>query len=149
MAVISKSGGMLNETSHMVRKAGLGQSVSVGIGGEYLNATNYNNLLIALQKDPNTKAVLIFEELGSDIEEILKVVNNHTFKKQIYLYIAGQFIERMPKNTSFGHAGAVIDGQSKSYAYWLKRCKNKKNVQILQNYDDIITTLKKDKRLKT
>lgn len=110
IGIISKSGGMTNETAWVVRQAGLGQSTVIGMGGEMLVGSAYADLLRLFEKDPETKAVVAFGELGGTYEDqIADVLKNKEFTKPIAVFIGGKFAERMPSGVQFGHAGAIIE----------------------------------------
>ncbi|MDD2656762.1 MAG: CoA-binding protein, partial [Patescibacteria group bacterium] len=77
IGIISRSGGMTNEVSWQVRKAGLGQSTAVHVGGDLLMGTTYADLLKLFEKDEETKAVIIFGEHGGSYEfEIVDLIKN-------------------------------------------------------------------------
>ncbi len=110
IGIISKSGGMTNETAWVVRQAGLGQSTVVGIGGEMLIGSNYADLLRLFEKDKQTKGVVIFGEIGGTYEEeIAQVLKDKEFTKPVAVFIAGRFAEELPQGIQFGHAGAIIE----------------------------------------
>ncbi len=110
IGIISKSGGMTNETAWVIRQAGLGQSTVIGMGGELLVGATYADLLRLFEKDPETKAVVVFGELGGTYEDqIAEVLKNKEFTKPIAVFIGGKFAEKMPSGIQFGHAGAIIE----------------------------------------
>lgn len=112
IGVISKSGGMTNETSWIVRQAGLGQSTVVGIGGDVIIGCTFAGLLEMFEHDSQTKGVVIFGELGGTYEEqAAGFVREGGFTKPLAAFIAGNFAEQMPEGMSFGHAGALIQGE--------------------------------------
>jgi succinyl-CoA synthetase alpha subunit len=110
IGIISKSGGMTNETAWVIRQAGLGQSTVIGMGGEMLVGSTYADLLRLFEKDKETKAVVAFGELGGTYEDqIAEVLKNKEFTKPIAVFIGGKFAEKMPSGIQFGHAGAIIE----------------------------------------
>lgn len=109
IGIISKSGGMTNETSWVVRQAGLGQSTVIGMGGELLVGSVYADFLRLFEKDPQTKGVVIFGEVGGTYEDqVVEVLNKGEFTKPLAVFIGGKFVEQMPQGVAFGHAGAFI-----------------------------------------
>lgn len=109
VGVISKSGGMTNETSWVVRQAGLGQSTVIGIGGDVIIGSTFADMLRLFQKDRETDGVVIFGEMGGTYEEeVAQLVSEGGFTKPIAAFVAGKFAEKMPEGMSFGHAGAII-----------------------------------------
>lgn len=110
VGVISKSGGMTNEASFVITQAGLGQTTAVGMGGEMLVGSAYADLLKLFEKDPETKGVVIFGELGGTYEdEVAEVLRKGEFTKPLVVFIAGKFAESLGHGQQFGHAGAMIE----------------------------------------
>ncbi len=109
IGVISKSGGMTNETSWVVRQAGLGQSTVVGIGGDIIIGITFADLLELFEGDKETKGVVIFGELGGTYEEeVAEMIKEGRFTKPVATFVAGKFAQQMPEGMAFGHAGALI-----------------------------------------
>ena len=111
IAVISKSGSMTAEISLGLKKAGLGNSIGVGIGGDRIIGADFVDFLLELEDDPETKASVIFGELGGTYEErIAEFVKSGRIKKPVVAFIAGEFTLSLPNEVQFGHAGAIIEG---------------------------------------
>lgn len=112
IAIVSKSGSMTAEIGIKLKKAGLGVSWAVGIGGDRIIGTDFVDFLLALEADPETQASVIFGELGGTYEErIAEFVEAGRIKKPIVAFIAGEFTEKLPSEVQFGHAGAIIEGE--------------------------------------
>lgn len=113
VGVISKSGGMSSEISLIIKRAGLGQSTVIGIGGDVIVGTTFHDLLDLFEKDPETKGVVIFGELGGTYEEQLsEYVKSGKFTKPIAAFIGGEFAANLPEGQALGHAGALIEGKT-------------------------------------
>jgi len=111
IGIISKSGGMTNETAWVIRQSGLGQSTVVGIGGDVIIGSSFTDLLELFERDEQTKGVVIFGELGGTYEEqVAEMIRKKKFTKPLAAFIAGKFAEKMESGKSFGHAGAIIEG---------------------------------------
>lgn len=109
VGVISKSGGMTAEISYTLTKAGLGQSTVVGIGGDVLIGADFVDIALQFEKDPETKVLLIFGEVGGTYEEQLAcAMTDGRIKKPVVALIAGKFAENLPQDTVLGHAGAIV-----------------------------------------
>ncbi len=110
IGVISRSGGMTNELSWQIRRAGLGQSTAVHVGGDLLMGTAYADLLRLFEADEQTKAVVIFGEHGGSYEfEIVEAIKNREYTKPLAIYIGGKFAQLFPEGVNIGHAGAIVE----------------------------------------
>lgn len=111
IGVVSKSGSMTNETSWIIRQAGFGQSTAVSIGGDFVTGSSFRELLELFEGDEQTKAMVMFGELGGGYEEdAAKAIAEKKITKPVIAFIAGRFSESMPADTQLGHAGAIIEG---------------------------------------
>ncbi|OGE00735.1 hypothetical protein A3A54_00140 [Candidatus Curtissbacteria bacterium RIFCSPLOWO2_01_FULL_39_62] len=109
VGVISKSGGMCSELAMLITESGFGQSTVVGIGGDLLVGITFGDLLKEFESDTSTKAVVAFGEVGGSAEvEVAKLIREGEFTKPFIIYLAGKFAEKLPKDTSLGHAGAIV-----------------------------------------
>ncbi len=110
IGIISRSGGMTNEVSWQVRKAGLGQSTAVHVGGDLLMGTTYADLLQLFEADSQTSTVIIFGEHGGSYEfEIVDLISRGGYTKPLAMYIGGKFASILPEGMNVGHAGAIVE----------------------------------------
>lgn len=110
IGVISKSGGMTSEISLILKKAGLGVSTAVGIGGDLIVGSTFADLLPLFEKDPDTDAVVIFGEIGGTYEEqAAQAIKHGAINKPVAAFISGLFAETLPVGLALGHAGAIIE----------------------------------------
>lgn len=110
VGVISKSGGMTAEISRILTAAGLGQSTVVGIGGDVLVGSDFLDIALEFERDEQTKVVVIFGEVGGVFEEKLAdAIAQRQIRKPVVALIAGRFTERLPQETTLGHAGAIVN----------------------------------------
>ncbi|EKE07365.1 MAG: hypothetical protein ACD_18C00112G0008 [uncultured bacterium] len=142
IGIISRSGGMTNEVSWQVRKAGLGQSTAVHVGGDLLMGTTYADLLKLFEKDEQTKAVIIFGEHGGSYEfEIVDLIKNKEYTKPLAIYIGGKFASTLPEGMNIGHAGAIVErgkgAEEKAKAL------AEVGVMIADRYEDLVTLIKR------
>lgn len=109
VGVISRSGGMTAECAWMVKRAGLGVSTCVSVGGDALIGSTPKDILERFEHDPATKAVLLWGEPGTGYEEeVAAFVAAGGFTKPLIGYVGGQFVESLPEGTVFGHAASII-----------------------------------------
>lgn len=141
IGVISRSGGMTNELSWQIRRAGLGQSSAVHVGGDLLMGTTYADLLKLFEKDEQTKAVVIFGEHGGGYEfQIVDLINNKEFTKPLAVYVGGKFANIFPEGMNIGHAGAIVGkGQS---AEDKERALKSVGVLIADTYEDLVVKIR-------
>ncbi len=124
IGVISKSGGMTGELAVVLGRAGLGQSTVVGIGADTIVGSDFVDILELFEKDAETKATVIFGEVGGSSEErIAQYVKTKKLKKPIIALIAGKFTETLPQGTVLGHAGAIVSKGKGGYASKIKAFK--------------------------
>jgi succinyl-CoA synthetase alpha subunit len=142
IGVISRSGSMTNELSWQLRKAGLGQSTAVHVGGDFLMGTTYADLLRLFEQDTQTKAVVIFGEHGGSYEfEVVEAIKNKEFTKPLAIYIGGKFANVFPEGMSIGHAGAIVArGQGAAEKEKLLR---EVGVLIAERYEDLPQLVKR------
>ena len=141
VGIISRSGGMTNELSWQIRRAGLGQSAAIHVGGDLLMGMTYANILRLFEKDDQTKAVAIFGEHGGSFEfEIVDLIKNKEYTKPLAIYIGGKFANVFPQGMNIGHAGAIVNrGQS---AAEKETALAEVGVKIADKYEDLANLMK-------
>ncbi len=108
IAVLSKSGTLLYEISDALSKAGFGQSITIGVGGDPVNGTRLIDAFDMIKDIPDLEGLVVVGEIGGDSEEMLaQRIIESGFKKPTIAYIAGR---SAPKEKRMGHAGAIVMG---------------------------------------
>ncbi len=144
VAVISKSGSMTAEIGLHLKKNGLGVSWAVGIGGDRIIGTDFGDFLLAVEQDPNTKASVIFGELGGTYEErIAELVSDGKVTKPVVAFIGGEFTSLLPSEVQFGHAGAIIEGDRGKPEH-KRQLLRQAGVQVVDQIDQISELIKKE-----
>ncbi|KAJ4394294.1 hypothetical protein N0V93_003511 [Gnomoniopsis smithogilvyi] len=110
VGIAAKSGTLSYETVASTTRAGLGQSLCIGVGGDVLPGTDLVEALKVLTTDPKTKAIALIGEIGGDGEVLaaqwIRDYHNSTpqaDRKPIVALVAGR---QAPLDRVMGHAGA-------------------------------------------
>jgi succinyl-CoA synthetase alpha subunit len=110
VGVMSRSGGLTAEVGLQLRRAGLGVSTAVSIGGDAMIGTTPADLYRRFADDDDTDAVVYVGEPGTLLEEELAAeIERHRNETPLIAVVPGDFLEDFPRGTAFGHAGAVIE----------------------------------------
>lgn len=105
--VITKSGGLSNETMWLCAQNGDGISTTVSIGGDSYPGTDFVTYLEMFENDPQTKAVVIVGEVGGSLEEeAAEWFAAQKRRIRLIGVVGGTCQEVLPQGMKFGHAGA-------------------------------------------
>jgi succinyl-CoA synthetase alpha subunit len=140
IGIISRSGTLTYETVHQISENGMGQSTSIGIGGDPINGTDFIDALSLFAKDDETDGVVLIGEIGGTAEEdAAQWVIDNNFKKPIVAFIAGR---TAPPGRRMGHAGAIIAG-GKGTAQDKMKALDLADIRVVENPAEIGITMKK------
>lgn len=108
IGIVAKSGTLSYEAVASTTRAGLGQSLCVGVGGDILPGTDLTEALSVLEDDEDTDAIALIGEIGgkSEIQAAEWIKNYHARTenpKPIVALIAGV---NEARGRIMGHAGA-------------------------------------------
>jgi succinyl-CoA synthetase alpha subunit len=104
--VLSRSGGQTTTLCYYLIKAGVGQSTAIGVGGDAFIGATWNELLPLYERDPETKMMALFGEIGTTNEEdAAALIKAGGFTKPVVAYVSGRYAR---PGMRFGHAGAII-----------------------------------------
>jgi succinyl-CoA synthetase alpha subunit len=112
VGVISRSGSLGTLVCLNLTRAGIGQSAFIGIGGDPMLGTTTRDALEALDKDSRTDAIVIVGEIGGAMEEDAATFAKN-MRKPMVAFVAGA---AAPPGKKMGHAGAIVTGDTGSYA---------------------------------
>ena len=110
VGIVSRSGTLTYEVIQGLSQAGVGQTTSVGIGGDPVLGLSFAEVLELFKADPATQAVVLIGEIGgSDEERAADTVIARGFGKPVIGFISGR---TAPPGKRMGHAGAIISGST-------------------------------------
>jgi succinyl-CoA synthetase alpha subunit len=107
VGIVSRSGTLTYQALAELQQKGIGVTTCVGIGGDPVPGTSFVDCLRAFEDDPETKAVILFGEIGGTAEEEGAEFIAKEMSKPVVGYIAGV---TAPAGKKMGHAGAIISG---------------------------------------
>jgi succinyl-CoA synthetase alpha subunit len=107
VGIVSRSGTLTYQALAELGEKGIGVTTCVGIGGDPVPGTSFIDCLEAFQADPDTKAVIMFGEIGGTAEEEAAEYIAAKMDKPVAAYVAGV---TAPPGKKMGHAGAIVSG---------------------------------------
>ncbi|OGD79065.1 MAG: succinate--CoA ligase subunit alpha [Candidatus Coatesbacteria bacterium RBG_13_66_14] len=107
VGTLSRSGSITYYIADTLTRSGYGESTCVGMGGDPVLGSTYNDLLPLFDADDGTDAVVITGEIGGIYEE-LSAPAIRAMKKPVVAMIGGVFA---PLGKRMGHAGAIVEGR--------------------------------------
>ncbi len=106
IGTVSRSGSLTYYVADTLTRSGYGESTCVGLGGDPVLGTTFDEILARFDKDKATKAVVMVGEIGGVYEEraadMIRKMN-----KPVICMIGGVFA---PPGKRMGHAGAIVEG---------------------------------------
>ena len=105
VGLVTRSGTLGYEAASQMNALGIGQTTSVGIGGDPINGSSFVDMLKLFEEDPETEAVVMIGEIGGPQEAEASLFVKENMTKPVIGYVAGL---TAPKGRRMGHAGAII-----------------------------------------
>ena len=109
VGVVSRSGTLVYEAVDQLTRRGIGQSTSVGVGGDPIIGTSQREVLEMFNDDPDTAAVVLIGEIGGTAEQEAAAYIKAEMRKPVIAFVAGS---TAPPGRRMGHAGAIIAGNT-------------------------------------
>jgi succinyl-CoA synthetase alpha subunit len=139
VGVMSRSATNCYETVFLMKKEGIGQSTVVGVGGDMIPGSTFVDMLPYFEADDETKVIVMIGEIGGSEEELAaRYIKTHVTKPVIAL-IAGK---NAPKDTSMGHAGAIVSPDGEGSAEKKEEELRAAGVHIAESTEDITSIAK-------
>lgn len=104
VGLVSRSGTLTYEIIDLLSRNGIGQSTSVGIGGDQVIGTSFVDILELFERDTKTDVVVLVGEIGGTAEED-SIDFIKRMRKPVIAYIVGV---SAPPGKTMGHAGAIV-----------------------------------------
>ena len=108
VGVTSRSGGITSAMAYYLAQEGIGATTLVHVGGDAVVGLPHPEVVKLFEADPDTKAVVMFGEIGTSQEEqVADLMEAGEFTKPLIAFIGGKAAK---SGTRFSHAGAIIEG---------------------------------------
>lgn len=140
VGIMSRSGGITSSMGYYLGKAGIGTSTMVHVGGDVVVGMTFPKIARLFEKDPETRAIVMFGEIGgSQEEQLAELIQAGEVTKPVIAYIGGKAAK---SGTRFSHAGAIIEGNRGTYAGKVEKLRNAGAV-VVDSFGDIPEMTKK------
>lgn len=115
IGIVSRSASLTSEVTAQITAAGLGQSTTVGIGGDPVHGMSMKDCLELFLADPDTHGVVLLGEIGgAEEQDAADFIRAARPKIPIVALIVGR---HAPHERRMGHSGALtLSGQSSAEA---------------------------------
>lgn len=104
IGIASRSASLTSEIVLQTTQAGLGQSTTIGVGGDPVHGVDLKTCVKLFVDDPDTDGIIVIGEIGgTEEEETAELIADLKPKKPIVALVAGR---HAPPERRMGHAGA-------------------------------------------
>lgn len=106
VGTVSRSGSLTYYVADTLTRTGYGETTCVGLGGDPVLGSTFDEILLLFDKDDDTKAIVMVGEIGGVYEE-RSAETVKRLSKPVVCMIGGLFA---PPGKRMGHAGAIVEG---------------------------------------
>jgi len=107
VGTVSRSGSITYYVADTLTSSGYGESTCVGLGGDPVLGSTFDEILWKFEQDDKTKAVVMTGEIGGVYEE-RATETIRKMKTPVLAMVGGIFA---PPGKRMGHAGAIVEGK--------------------------------------
>lgn len=107
VGTVSRSGSITYYVADTLTSSGYGESTCVGLGGDPVLGSTFDEILWKFEQDDKTKAVVMTGEIGGVYEERATDIIRK-MKTPVLAMVGGIFA---PPGKRMGHAGAIVEGK--------------------------------------
>ncbi|MCC0017385.1 MAG: succinate--CoA ligase subunit alpha [Rhodobiaceae bacterium] len=134
IGIASRSASLTSEILAQTTAYGLGQSTTVGVGGDPIHGIGFRKCLELFRDDPETKGVILIGEVGgSEEEDAAAYLESVDYGKPVVALVVGR---HAPKERRMGHAGTLSIFGLQSADEKIERLASA-GVIIAENADDV------------
>lgn len=138
VGIASRSASLTSEVLASCSAAGLGQSTTVGIGGDTVHGVGFVECLRRFRDDPETAAVVLIGEIGGrEEEEAADYLCSTDYGKPVVALVVGR---HAPRGRRMGHAGTLSVFGAETAAEKIERLREAGAV-IATDADDVAPRL--------
>lgn len=106
IGIVSRSASLTSEIVMQTTRAGLGQSTTIGVGGDPVHGIGLRQCVEMFLADQETDGIVIIGEIGgTEEEETAELIARVQPSKPIVALVAGR---HAPPERRMGHAGALV-----------------------------------------
>ncbi len=107
VGTVSRSGSITYYIADTLTRSGYGESTCVGLGGDPILGSTFEEILLKFEEDDKTKAIVLTGEIGGVYEErACDTISK--MKTPVIAMVGGIFA---PPGKRMGHAGAIVEGR--------------------------------------
>jgi len=105
VGIVSRSASLTSEVVAQISGEGLGQSTTVGVGGDPIHGMSMVQCVELFLADPETEGIVLIGEIGgTEEQEVAEYLQARKASKPVVALIAGQYA---PPERRMGHSGTL------------------------------------------
>lgn len=140
IGIVSRSASLTSEIVAQASAAGLGQSTTIGIGGDPIHGTGFRRCLELFRDDAGTGGVVLIGEIGGvEEEEAAEFLAGAPLGKPVVALIVGR---HAPVERRMGHAGTLSVFVSDTVAQKARRLEAA-GVAIARHADEVVPLMQR------